>query len=117
MKKLLTFFLTALLAFAVGWADEVTYTFSSKSWAASPENWTGTADGNQFNTTGTPSGVQVTTGNGSGATVTCPQSYDNISSIVVNYSSSSRGVGNIKVLLVITKLGLRISQNPKLKSI
>ncbi len=97
MKKLLTFFLVALLAFGVGWAETVTYTFTSKSWAASPESWTGTADGNQFNTSGTPSGVQVTTGAGSGATVTCPQSYNNITSIVVNYSSSSKGVGNIAV--------------------
>ncbi len=97
MKKLLTFFLLALLTFGVGWAETVTYTFTSKSWEASPENWTGTADGNQFNTSGTPSGVQVTTGAGSGATVTCPQSYNNISSIVVNYSSSSRGVGSIAV--------------------
>ena len=97
MKKLLTFFLVALLAFGVGWAETVTYTFTSKSWTASPDNWTGTADGNQFNTSGTPSGVQVTTGAGSGATVTCPQSYNNITSIVVNYSSSSKGVGNIAV--------------------
>ena len=29
MKKLLTFFLTALLAFSVGWADEVSVTFSN----------------------------------------------------------------------------------------
>ncbi len=97
MKKLLTFFLIALLAFGVGWAETVTYTFTSKSWTASPDNWTGTADGNQFNTSGTPSGVQVTTGAGNGATVTCPQSYNNITSIVVNYSSSSKGVGNIAV--------------------
>ena len=97
MKKLLTFFLVALLAFGVGWAETVTYTFTSKSWTASPDNWTGTADGNQFNTSGTPSGVQVTTGAGNGATVTCPQSYNNITSIVVNYSSSSKGVGNIAV--------------------
>ena len=97
MQKLLTFFLIALLAFSVGWAETVTYTFTSKSWTASPDNWTGTANGNQFNTSGTPSGVQVTTGAGSGATVTCPQSYNNITSIVVNYSSSSRGEGNIAV--------------------
>ena len=97
MKKLLTFFLIALLAFGVGWAETVTYTFTSKSWTASPDNCTGTADGNQFNTSGTPSGVQVTTGAGNGATVTCPQSYNNITSIVVNYSSSSKGVGNIAV--------------------
>lgn len=105
MKKLLTFLLTALLAFGVGWAETMTYTFTSKSWAANPENWTGTADGNQFNTSATPSGVQVTTGNGSGATVTCPTSYDNISSIVVNYSSTSKGVGNVAVYVGDTHVG------------
>lgn len=97
MKKLLTFFLVALLTFSVSWADDVTYTFTSKFWQASPENWTGTANGNQFNTSGTPLGVQVTTGAGSGATVTCPQSYSNISSIVVTYSSSKSVVGNVAV--------------------
>ena len=31
MKKLLTFFLTALLAFGVGWAADLTYKFTSSS--------------------------------------------------------------------------------------
>ena len=32
MKKLLTFLLTALLAFGVGWAGEVTITMSEQEW-------------------------------------------------------------------------------------
>ena len=96
MKKLLIFFLTALLAFGVGWADEITYNFNSVSWGASPENWTGTANANQYSATQNPIGVQVTTGK-QGMTVTSPQSYNNISKVVVTYTSTSKGVGSIKV--------------------
>lgn len=96
MKKLLIFFLTALLAFGVGWAAEITYNFNSVSWGASPENWTGTANANQYSATQNPIGVQVTTGK-QGMTVTSPQSYNNISKVVVTYTSTSKGVGSIKV--------------------
>ncbi len=96
--KFLTFFLTALLAFGVGWAAEetVTYTFTSKSWEATPENWTGSSNGYQFNTSTTPLGVQITASL-TGLTVTSPKSYNNISKIVITYSSSSKAVGNIRV--------------------
>ena len=104
MKKLLTFFLTALLAFGVGWADEVTYTFNSVSWGASPENWSGTANANQYSSTQNPIGVQVTTGK-QGMTVTSPTSYNNISKIVVTYTSTSKGVGSIKVSVGNNEIG------------
>ena len=85
------------------WGEEVTktYTFSSKSWAATDEsntsaNWTGSQDGNQFNTSASPLGVQVCTGQ-SVLTVTSPVSYTNVTKVVVNYSSSSKGVGSIAV--------------------
>lgn len=105
MKKLLTFLTLLTLFFGVGWADEVTYTFTSKSWEATPANWIGTADGNQFNTSGTPKGVQVTTGAGSGATITCPVSYDNISKVEVTYSSSSKAVATISVSIGTFQIG------------
>ena len=37
MKKLLTFFLTALLAFSVGWAEELTANYAMNS--SSPASW------------------------------------------------------------------------------
>ena len=41
MKNLLTFFLTALLAFSVGWAETVTYNIG----ASSPASWSGGSTG------------------------------------------------------------------------
>ena len=105
MKKLLTFLTLLTLFFTAGWADEVTYTFTSKSWEATPANWSGTANGNQFNTSGTPKGVQVTTGAGSGATITCPVSYDNISKVEVTYSSSKSAVATISVSIGTFQIG------------
>lgn len=105
MKKLLTFLTLLTLFFTAGWAEEVTYTFTSKSWEATPANWIGTADGSQFNTSGTPKGVQVTTGAGSGATITCPVSYDNISKVEVTYSSSSKAVATISVSIGTFQIG------------
>ena len=105
MKRLLTFLTLLTVFIGVGWATDVTYTFNSKSWGATPANWSGTADGNSFNTSQTPPGVQVTTGKGSGATVTCPSSYSNISKVTVTYSSSSKAVGNIEVKVGTTSLG------------
>ncbi len=98
--KFLTFFLTALLAFGVGWAGEetVTYTFTSKSWEATPENWTGSSNGSQFNTSATPLGVQILASL-NGLTVTSPKSYNNISKIVITYSSSSKAAGYIRVYI------------------
>lgn len=105
MKKLLTFLTLLTLFFTIGWAEEVTYTFTSKSWEATPANWSGTADGNSFNTSQTPLGVQVTTGKGSGATITCPVSYDNISKVEVTYSSSKNAVATISVSIGTFQIG------------
>lgn len=82
------------------------YTFNSKSWGAkvsidggteTTANWTGTADGNQFNSSNSPLGVQVTIGAGSGATVTSPISFTNVTKVEVVYASSSKGVGTIAI--------------------
>ena len=93
------------LIFTIGsgnvWGASETYTFNSKSWGATNSssttaNWSGTKDGNQFNSSATPLGVQVCTAQ-SGVVVTCPDSYDKITKVEVVYSSSSKGVGSINV--------------------
>lgn len=78
------------------WGTDVTYTFSSKAWAASDgtgsANWTSGKDGNSYN-----NGVQVTTG-ASGANATSPSSFSNVSNVRVYYhTNASDGVGTIKV--------------------
>ncbi len=94
--------LLLLFALIVGsssvWADDITYTFSSKTWEATAggdaANWTSGKDGNGF-TAG--QGVQVTT-SVSGANATSPTSFSNISQIVVTYNTNkSGGAGNIKI--------------------
>ena len=95
-RWLVTIMFLLTLGISQMWGAKITYTFSSASWAASPANWTGSKNGNQFNTSGTPKGVQVCTGQ-SGVTVTSPTSYTKISKVEVVYSSSSKGVGNINI--------------------
>ena len=71
-----------------------TYTFTSKSWAATPNDWESGKDGNEL-TSGR--GIQVTSGT-SGANATSPISFSNISNIVVTYSTNaSKGAGNINI--------------------
>ena len=88
--------LVALLVGSVNvWATDITYTFTSKSWAAtaggSAANWTSGKDGNAKQ----EAGVQVTAGT-SGANATSPESFSNISQIVVTYSTNaSSGAGSI----------------------
>ena len=98
-KQNLKWFLLSLM-FVAGtgytWGDTTTdtYTFTSKSWAASPSNWTSGKDGNQL-TSG--QGVQVTTGV-SGANATSPTSYTNVTKIVVTYcTNATKGAGSIAV--------------------
>ena len=87
------------LIFTIGsgnvWAQTTTtYTFSSKSWAASPANWTNGKAGNAL-TSG--QGIQVTTGT-SGANGTSPKSFTNVSKVVITYSTNaSKGAGSIAV--------------------
>lgn len=96
-----------LCGLGTAWGENetvTTYTFKSKSWTAAPTDWTGSKDGNQFNTSGTPKGVQVTTGS-SGVTVTSPIEFSNVTKVVVTYSSSSKGVGSIAVNVGGTNFG------------
>ncbi len=89
-----------LCALVVGsgsaWAEDVTTTctFSSKAWAADNGNWTSGKDGNQF-TDGR--GIQVTTGS-TGANATSGTSFENVSKVVVTYSTNaSAGAGSIAI--------------------
>lgn len=102
MKQKLRVFLTLLLCAvaSVGWGEEITYTFQSKSWTAvlgnstTPANWTSGKEGSGFIGS---QGVQVTTST-SGANATSPDSYANISKIVVVYNTNkTSGKGAIKI--------------------
>ena len=88
-----------------GSSSSASYTFSNKSWAASPSNWTSGKDGNGFSN----SGVQVTTGV-SGANATCPTSYNSISSIVISYcTNASKGAGSITMTVGSTSVSNNVS--------
>ncbi len=102
MKKFYFLILFALIASAATFADAaektVTYTFKSKSWTATNDsgdaaNWTSGKDGLNYD----KSGVQVTTGT-KGANATCPDSYDNITKVVVSYcTNDKKGAGNVTI--------------------
>ena len=89
--------LVALLVGSVSvWATDITYTFTSNDWNAtaggSEANWTSGAAGASMQS---GRGVQVTAG-ASGANATSPESFSNISQIVVTYSTNaSKGAGSI----------------------
>ena len=74
-----------------GTPSSESYSFTTQSWNASGGNWTSGKNGAGYNN----SGVQVTTG-ASGANATCPNSYSDITSIVVSYcTNGSSGAGSI----------------------
>ena len=80
------------------WGDETTYTFTSKSWAATSggdaANWTSGKDGNAMQD---GRGIQVTTG-ATGANGTSPVSFTNVTKVVVTYSTNAtKGAGDIEV--------------------
>lgn len=78
-----------------GQTTTTTCTFSSKAWAANNGGtWTSGKDGNQLSS---GRGIQVTTGS-SGANGTSGDSFENVSQIVVTYSTNaSTGAGSIAV--------------------
>lgn len=89
-----------------GTPESASYAFSNKSWNATPSNWTSGKDGAGYNN----SGVQVTTG-ASGANATCPDSYDNVTSVVVSYcTNASNGVGSIKIGVGSTELSQNVTK-------
>lgn len=76
------------------WGEEKTYQFSDKAWKTwdNAGNWTSGKDGNSYQS---GRGIQVTTGT-SGANGTSPISFENVSKIVVTYSTNaSAGAGSI----------------------
>ena len=100
MRKLKLIFaclLMAVLSIGQVWAADVTYTFSSKSWAAtsggSTANWSSGKDGAGFMN----NGIQVTT-TASGANGTSPVSFTNVTKVVCTYNTNaSKGKGTIDV--------------------
>ncbi|MBQ7632294.1 MAG: chitobiase/beta-hexosaminidase C-terminal domain-containing protein [Paludibacteraceae bacterium] len=71
-----------------------TSTFTSKAWADANSLWTSGQDGGQLTT---DRGVQVTT-TYTGANATTKSSYDDVSSVVVTYSTNaSKGAGTIAI--------------------
>lgn len=112
MRKIFTLLIVAILATATSWAAEVTktYTFTDKSWSATdesgnPANWEGSKDGNQFNVSQSPIGVQVLAT--SGLTVTSPVAFPNVKKVTVNYSSTKKAVGSISVKVGDTDFGTK----------
>ncbi len=100
---ILTLFILGGALFSPAWGDDVTYTFTSKSWGATAggysANWTKGADGNGF-TSG--QGIQVTTTT-SGANGTSPITFTKISQIVITYNTNKyAGKGSI---------GIKIGEN------
>ena len=96
IRLLLVMFLT-LTVTTNAWAEEVTYVFTSKAWAAkigsTVANWTSNKAGAGFSN----NGIQVTTA-ATGANGTSPISYNNISQIVVTYNTNkSKGKGTLSV--------------------
>lgn len=74
----------------------VSYSFTNKSWAASPASWNSGKDGLGFFN----NGVQVSTG-ASGAFGNSPTSYNNIKNVTVSYcTNASTGAGKISVYAV-----------------
>ena len=73
---------------------DVTYTFTSKSWADATSSWTSGKDGSQYTTN---QGVQVTTG-ATGANATSKSAFTEVTKVVVNYcTNASNGKGSIFV--------------------
>lgn len=72
------------------------YTFTSKSWEAEEGDWTSGKNGYGFSE---EQGVQVS-GSVSGANAMCPDSYNDIRTVVVTYSTNkSSGAGDIVIAI------------------
>lgn len=79
--------------YAAGSGVNVTYTFTSKDWRATPSDWASGKDGSGFNN----NGIQVTTTT-TGANGTSPISYNKITRIVLTYNTNqSKGSGTVDV--------------------
>ena len=108
MKKLLTFLLTALLAFGVGWAGTLTFTMTAKN--------AGTLDGepsgvsyslvSQASQLTSGQGAQLTSGNSLTLTLRGFSSNYKLTGITLNYcTNASKGSGTFTASLGNTQLG------------
>lgn len=77
---------------SAGSSGTITYTFSDKSWAASPSNWTSGKDGYGY----VNDGVQVSK-SVSGANAACPVAYSNVDKVTVTYCTTTTAVGSITI--------------------
>ncbi len=107
MKKLLTFLLTALLAFSVGWADEATFTVSTYdtgTLAGAPSGVSAevSTDASQMGN----GGSQLTSGKYYTLTLKGFSSSYKLTGIKLNYcTNSSKGTGSFTAKLGSTELG------------
>ena len=113
MKKLLTFFLTALLAFSVGWADDMTYTFSSTSAGSLAGAPSGVRASFSANANGYTNGrgVQLTsTKNTLSLTIAGFTSSYKLTGISLNYcSNATAGAGTLSAKLGSNNVGSSVS--------
>ena len=84
--------------------DEITtYTFNSKSWGATPSDWTSVKDGSAYDSS--KNGVQVTKTT-SGAGAISPDTFDAVKEVTVKYCTNSRdGAGTIDLFVGSEKIG------------
>ena len=103
MKKFYFLFLFALIA-SIGnlYAAEktVTYTFTSKTWAAAEGNWNSLKEGDSKETRG----VAVTRAV-SGASAESPSGFSKITSVNMVWSTSGKGAGTINMYISDNKVG------------
>ncbi len=103
MKKLLTFFLTALLAFSVGWAADLTYTFTSKTdatLAGEPSGVSASFTSTMANANFTNGGFQLTANNSLTITISGFDSSYKLTGIKVAYTTNkSAGAGTVSARL------------------
>lgn len=103
MKKFYFLFLFALIA-SIGnlYAAEktVTYTFTSKTWAAAEGNWNSLKEGD----TKVTRGVAVTKAV-SGASAESPSGFSKITSVNMVWSTSGKGAGTINMYISDNKVG------------
>lgn len=101
MKKFYFLFLFALIASISNlYAAEVTYTFTSKTWAAAEGNWNSLKGGDSKETRG----VAVTKAV-SGASAESPSGFSKITSVNMVWSTSGKGAGTINMYISDNKVG------------
>ena len=99
---------------SAGGSGSVTYAFSSKSWEATPANWTSGKDGYGFANNGVTVSSSV-----SGANATCPTSYNNIEKVTVTYctlNNSSAGtitiaIGDNELTQNVSNAGVKVNND------